>query len=128
MQGRVDFNVKTLSVSRKTFFMAWLKFLKPYHKLRLKEMKLLALLLYKRYELSKEISNEKIIIKLLFDTETRKEIQKEMGYSSLQVLSNMIYSLKKSKILDENNYISPGLIPNIQGNNFKLVFNFNINE
>lgn len=92
-------------------------------------MEFLSVLLHKRYMLSKKVKDEDLLNKLLFDTDTRKEIQKEMNYSSGQVLSNMIYSLKVSKVLSDDNIIHPGLIPVISDDceNFKLVFNFNIN-
>lgn len=129
MQTRENINVKTINVDKKKFFLSWLTLLKPYHKLRNKQMEFLSVILYKRYELGKKVKDEDLLNKLLFDTDTRKEIQEEMKYSSGQVLSNMIYSLKVSKVLSENNIIHPGLIPVLSedGDNFKLVFNFNIN-
>lgn len=128
MQTRANLNVKTLNVTKKLFFKRWLDFLKPYHKLRPKEIELLAILLYKRYNLSKVVKDDKILNKLLFDTENRKELKKELNYTHPQVLNNMLHSLRKSNAIDENNVIAPGLIPNMDGNNFKLVFNFNIKD
>lgn len=125
-EKRTNFNVKTLMVSEKLFFFRWLEFLKPYHKLRQKEIELLALFLYKRYKLQKVIKDEKILNKMLFDTDSRKEIRDELNYSSGQVLNNMISSLRTKKVLDSQNNILKSLIPNLDGNNFKLVFNFNI--
>lgn len=126
MQKRNNLNVKTLKVTEKLFFQRWLEFLKPYHKLRQKEIELLALFLYKRHQLQKVINDEKILNKTLFDTENRKEIRDELNYSSSQVLNNMISSLRTKNIIDKNNAIVSSLIPNLDGDNFKLVFNFNI--
>ena len=70
---RTNFNVKTLTVNEKYFFFAWLNFLKPYHKLRQKEIELLALFLYKRHELQKVINDEKLLNKnttLLLSTDS----------------------------------------------------------
>lgn len=128
MQKRSNFNVKTLRVDEKLFFQRWLEFLKPYHKLRQKEIELLALFLYKRHKLQKVIRDEKILNKMLFDTESRKEIRDELNYSSSQVLNNMISSLRSKKVLEADNSILSSLIPNLDGNNFKLVFNFNIEK
>lgn len=126
MQTRKNINVKTLNISKKSFFFRWLEFLKPYHKLRQKEIELLALFLYKRYQLQKVISDENLLNKMLFDTDNRKEIRNELNYSSGQVLNNMISSLRSKGVLDKNNNILKSLIPNLEADNFKLVFNFNI--
>lgn len=123
---RNNLNVKTLNVTEKEFFVRWLEFLKPYHKLRQKEIELLSLFLYKRYQLQKVISDEKILTKILFDTDSRNEIKEALNYSSSQILNNMISSLRKKKVIDKDNNIHKGLIPNITESNFKLVFNFNI--
>ena len=40
----------------------------------------------------------------------------------------MISSLRSKGVIDKNNSIVKGLIPNIKGKNFKLVFNFNIKD
>ena len=123
---RNNLNVKTLNVTRKEFFVRWLEFLKPYHGLRQKEIELLSLFLYKRFELEKVIKDEKILNKILFGTESRSEIRDELKYSSSQILNNMISSLRTKGVLQKDNSILKGLIPNITENNFRLLFNFNI--
>lgn len=121
-----NLNVKTLRVSEEMFFQRWLEFLKPYHGLRQKEIELLSLFLHKRYQLEKVIKDDKILTKMLFDTEVRNEIRDKLNYSSSQILNNMISSLRTKNIIDKDNNINKGLIPNLSGKNFKLVFNFNI--
>lgn len=121
-----NLNVKTLNVTEKGFFMRWLEFLKPYHGLRQKEIELLSLFLYKRYQLEKVIKDEKILSKILFDTESRNEIRDALNYSSSQILNNMISNLRSKGVIGKDNAIAKGLIPNLTGDNFKLLFNFNI--
>ena len=128
MQERSNLNVKTLNVNKKLFFKRWLDFLKPYHKLRPKEIEFLAILLYKRNILSGKVSDDSLVNKLLFDTDTRKEVREELNYNDAQTFNNMLYSLRKSNVLSSDNIIEPALIPNIKGNNFKLVFNFNVTD
>jgi len=99
---------------------------KPYHGLRQKEIELLGLFLYKRYQLEKVIKDDKILTKMLFDTESRNEIRDKLNYSSSQILNNMISALRTKNIIDKDNNINKGLIPSLTGENFKLVFNFNI--
>lgn len=127
MQNNKNINIKTLEISEKGFFRLWLDFLKPFHKLRNKEIEVLSLLLYKRYLLKKKISDNAIVDKYLFDREIREEITKEMGYSSLQVLSNMLTDLRKSEVII-NDRINSVLIPNLENgaDNFRLMFNFKI--
>ena len=122
-----NINVKNIDVNRQKFFIYWLQFLKPYHKLRDKEIELLSLLLEKRYVLSQKITDPSLVDLLLLSTENRKIIMEEMGYHSMQVLTNALSGLRKKKVLDDNSIIK-GLIPEINNdtNNFKLIFNFNI--
>ena len=47
-------SVKSIQTDSRTVFMYWLEFLKPYHKLANKEVEALSILLYYRWELSKE--------------------------------------------------------------------------
>jgi hypothetical protein len=124
-----NINVKTLSVNNKKFFIYWLQFLKPYHKLRNKEIEMLSLFLVKRHELSQKIKDDELIDKLLFDKNIKAEIRKEMEYTTYQVFNNMMTSLRnKGAII--NNKINKGLIPNYNNEtkNFKLIFNFNITD
>lgn len=124
-----DINIKTLTISKKKFFMYWLQFLKPYHKLRDKEIEMLSLFLNKRYELSKRIKDVDILDRMLFDKKIKDEIRDEMNYSSPQVFNNMLSSLRGKGII-QNGRINSGLIPELseESNNFKLVFNFNLQD
>lgn len=109
--------------------MYWLQFLKPYHKLRDKEMEMLSLFLNKRYELSKKITDEDLLDTMLFDKNIKDQIKKEMNYSNHQVFNNMLSSLRSKGVII-NGKINKGLIPDLgeDGDNFKLIFNFNIRE
>ncbi len=122
-----NINVKNIDVNRQKFFTYWLQFLKPYHKLRDKEIELLSLLLEKRYTLSQKVNDPMLVDTLLLSTENRKIIMEEMGYHSMQVLTNALSGLRKKKVLEDNSIIK-GLIPEINDStgNFKLIFNFNI--
>ncbi len=117
-------NVKTLKLSSKEkFFIYWLEFLKPFHKLRDKEVLMLAYFLDKRHSLSLKIADEALIDRILFSQDVRNEIREKMSYSNHQVFNNMLSSLRKKGIIKDNKII-PGLIPELKGDNFKLVFNF----
>ena len=124
-----NINVKNLNVPKKKFFMYWLQLLKPYHKLRDKEIEMLGLFLNKRHELSQKINDDDLIDTLLFDKIYKDQIRKEMNYSSHQVFNNMLSSLRSKGVII-NGKINKGLIPVLSedSNNFKLIFNFNIQD
>ena len=118
-------NVKGLKYEGKEFFYHFLLFTKPYHKLAPKQMRVIALMLYKRHMLSKSIIDEKILDDILFKR-IKNDIKVELKFKTNQIFSNMMLSLRKTKALNEKNIINKALIPKVIGNNFKLIFNFDI--
>lgn len=121
-------NIKKIHTDKKSIFRYWLEFLKPYHKLRNKEMEALALMLYYRYELSREISNPNIVDSVLFSTETRAKIRGDLGGMGQKVFNNLLTSLRGKGVVSKENKINPVLIPNMTEDGFDLVFNFKIKE
>ena len=123
-------NVKRIKTSKKKLFRYWLEFLKPYHKLAQKEVEALSLMLYYRHELSKEVINPKLIDKLLFSQNTRKQIRDDLGGMDNKVFNNLLTVLRRKKVLSRDNKILPALIPSIDkdGGGFKLIFNFEVDE
>ncbi len=121
-------NVKRILSDKKSIFRYWLEFLKPYHKLRTKEIEALALILYFRYELSREIDNESVVDLVLFSTKTRIKIREDLGGMSQKVFNNLLTSLRSKKVLSKDNKILPALIPGMSEEGFKLVFNFEVKK
>jgi hypothetical protein len=121
-----NINVKRIRTSKKQIFRYWLEFLKPYHKLRQKEIEALSLMLYYRYELSREVSSKELVNRLLFSTDTRANIREDLGNMSQKVFNNLLTSLRKKGVLTKENLINPVLIPNMTEDGFKLIFNFEI--
>jgi len=121
-------NVKSLNmnVHLKTLFNLWLNITSSFHKLTKQQRNVLALFLYYHYTLKKEITNKKILWKMVFDYDTKAKIKKELDIkdSSLQ---NVLTSFRKNGII-KNNQIVSTYIPKLEqgSNNFKVVFNFNI--
>lgn len=119
-----NINVKTINTTIENLFTLWLNFLKPYHKLRDKEIEILSFIIYKRYQLSKKISDDKIIDKILISKELKEEIKEKFNYKDIQIVSNMLTTLRNKGVIKDNKIIK-GLIPNITDDkNFKLIFNF----
>jgi hypothetical protein len=91
-------------------------------------MEALGLMLYYRYELSREVLNEKLVDKLLFSTDTRAQIRSDLGNMDSKVFNNLLTSLRKKGVLSKDNIINPGLIPNMTEEGFNLVFSFEVNH
>ena len=72
-------NIKTanLNVSLKQLFTRWLDVTQAFHKLNNQEQKVLALLLYHHYILKKDITNNKILWKMVFDYDTKMKIKED---------------------------------------------------
>ena len=75
------------------FFRAWLEIMRPLHNLASKEMDFAAAFLKKRYELAKTMTDERLIDRVLFDTDTKKAVAESLGIS----YSYMNYIFKKMK-------------------------------
>jgi len=123
-------SVKSIQTDSRTVFMYWLEFLKPYHKLANKEVEALSILLYYRWELSKEVSNVALVDKLLFSSEVRLKVREDLGGMKSGVFNNLLTTLRKKGVLSKDNKIIPALIPNIRPDStgFKLIFDFEIND
>lgn len=94
------------------FFKYWLDFLKPFHNLTNKEIKILACILKHRYNLSKMVTDNQLLDKITMSNDTKKVIKEECGLTSSHyqvIMSN----LRRKKIII-NNSINPKFIPNIK--------------
>jgi len=121
-------NIKALSVNikLKTLFKTWLQITEVFHGLTNQQIDVLALLLYYHYKLSQEITNNKILWKIVFDYETKAKIKDELQIADAG-LQNVLTQLRKKNIVNNNQIVST-YIPNIEKDSttFKIVFNFNI--
>jgi hypothetical protein len=121
-------NIKRIHTTKKSIFRYWLEFLRPYHKLRKKEIEALSLMLYYRYELTREVSNEEIVDTMLFSTSTRNKIRVELGDMDQKVFNNLLTSLRKKNVLSKENKITKVLIPKMTEGGFQLIFDFDIKK
>jgi hypothetical protein len=122
-------NIKRIQVDVKQLFTYWLTFLKPYHNLRQKEIEALSVFLYYRYKISEEVLNKALIDKLLFSPDVRKNIMADLNISSTYIFNNLLTALRNKNVITRDNKIAEVLIPNFTpgSDNFKLVFNFELN-
>lgn len=108
------------------FFRFWVESLRLFHHLTEGEMAVFAVLLKKRYELSKVITDQKLLDEILFSEKTRREIRNTCNIS-LQHFQVVLGKLKKANVII-NGGINPKMIPHIEEEkgSFKLLFNFDL--
>ena len=119
-------NVIRLPTSQKKFFRYWYEFLKPFHKLTDREIDVITAFTYERYLLSKVISDEDILDKVVMSEDTKKKIREE--YKVTPAYFQVIMGKLRRNGLIVNNKINPRFIPNITEDNglFKLMLLFDI--
>ncbi len=122
--------IANLNVKLKDLFFKWLDVTKAWHKLNNQQQQVLALLLYYHYRYKKDITNNKVLWRLLFDYDTKIKIKEDPVFEkelSDSALNNIFSILRKKKIIIDGE-ISPLYIPELasKSNNFKIIFNFNI--
>lgn len=120
--------VANINVTLKSLFSRWLDITVTFHKLTEQERDVLALLLYYHYKYSRELTNNKILWKMVFDYDTKMKIKEELDMkdSSLQ---NTLTSLRKKNVIKDNQIVAT-YIPLMErgSKEFKVVFNLNIVE
>ena len=108
------------------FFRYWYEFLKPFHKLTDREIDVITAFTYKRHQLSKVISDQEILDKVLMSEDTKKKIREECDIT-LAYFQVIMGKLRRNKVIIDNR-INPRFIPNITEENgaFKLMLLFDI--
>lgn len=118
--------VTTLAKADNNFFRYWLQFIKPLHGLSYKEMEVLASFLRMRYELSKSISNDELLDKVLMNADTKRVIREEQNIAPpyFQVL---LAKFRKLGIIKDNK-IEKKYIPNLEidSKEYKLILLFDL--
>lgn len=121
-------NIKqaNINIQLKDLFLKWLEITSAFHNLTRQQKRVLSLLLYYHYSFKKEITNKKILWKLVFDYDTKAKVKDELGIKD-SVLQNILTKLRKDNIII-NNEISPAFIPDLEPDSkvFRILFNFNI--
>lgn len=118
--------IANLNVKFKDLFKQWLIVTRVYNKLTDSEIDLAALLLFYYYKFKKDITNESIVWKVVFDYDTKMAIKEEMGITDENLQNKLSILRKKGVIVD--NRISKVFIPEIEegAESFKVIFNYNI--
>jgi hypothetical protein len=80
--------------------------------------------------LSKEIKSKKLVDKMLFSSDIRLQIRKDLGGMRSGVFNNLLTVLRRKGVLKKDNTIIDPLIPNMdpESDEFTLIFKFEIDE
>lgn len=118
--------VANVNVDLKGLFLKWLEITRAFHGLTPQQQSVLSLFLYYHYKFKKEITNNKILWKLVFDYETKRLIKEELGVKD-SVLQNILTTFRKQNIIIDGK-INPLYIPELEedAKDFKVIFYFNI--
>lgn len=124
--GKINNVISIPTPTEGIFFRYWLEFLKPFHKLTNREIDVLAAFLKERYNLSKVISDQKILDKFTMSDDIKKKVRDECGITQIH-FQVIMTNLKKSKIIDDGK-INPKFIPRVDkdSNNFQLLLSFDL--
>jgi hypothetical protein len=119
-------NVANIRCNVDGLFEHWVALTQPLHKLTDAEANILLAFLRKRHIYACNVKSAEIVDKLLFSTDTRKEIMNSIGYK-IGTFQNYLTSMRNKGVILENR-INPKLLPNYEdgADNFKLIYNFMI--
>lgn len=118
--------IANINITIKDLFKKWLEITRLFHNLTDQQIDVLALLLFYHYKYKQDITNDKILWKILFDYDTKHLIKEELGIKD-QGIQNVLTTLRKKNIINDNKIVKT-YIPEIEANsnNFKIIFNFNV--
>jgi hypothetical protein len=123
MKGKVNSAIR-IPTTLDEFFRYWFDFLRPFHHLTEREIDVATALVKQRYNLSKVITDESILDKVVMSDDTRKKVREECQLSipHFQVIMG---KLKKNKIITDGR-INPKFVPEIveEDGNFQLLLLF----
>ncbi len=107
-----------------SFFKMWFMFLQPFHHLTDREMEVATSFVKQRYELSKVVSDNAILDKIVMNEDTKRKVREECEIS-LPHFQVIMGKLRKNKIIVDGK-LNPRYIPRIAEDteNFKLMLLF----
>lgn len=127
--GRANNVIRIPSSLQGSFFRNWIEFLTPLHGLTNREKDIIAAFIKARFELSKSITDEAILDKVVMSDDIKERVKKECKVSNafFQVIFG---KLRKTGIIQDNK-INPKLIPKhlaSTDNSFQLLLYFDLDE
>lgn len=107
-----------------SFFKMWFMFLQPFHHLTEREMEVATSFVKQRYELSKVVSDNDILDKLVMSEDTKRKVRKECNIT-LPHFQVIMGKLRKNNIIVDGK-LNPRYIPRVveENGSFKLMLLF----
>lgn len=107
-----------------SFFKRWFMFLQPFHHLTEREMEVATSFVKQRYELSKVVSDNDILDKLVMSEDTKRKVREECSIT-LPHFQVIMGKLRKNNIIVDGK-LNPRYIPKVVEENgtFKLLLLF----
>lgn len=104
----------------------WVAFTYPFHKLPTQEQETLTAILIFYFQFKKNIKDENIIWKMVFDYDTRVKISNMINTKDY-TLQNNLTKLRKKNIIKDNKVV-PNYIPNLEPDckSFRILYNFTV--
>lgn len=127
--GRANNVIRIPTSLKSKFFRIWIEFLTPLHNLTNREKDVIAAFIKERFELSKAISDNNILDKVVMSDDTKSKIKSECGLSDafFQVIFG---KLRKTGVIVDGK-INPKFIPknlNPDDSSFQLLLYFDLDE
>lgn len=107
-----------------SFFKMWFMFLQPFHHLTEREMEVATSLVKQRYELSKVVSDNDILDRLVMSEDTKRKVREECNIT-LPHFQVIMGKLRKNNIIVDGK-LNPRYIPRVieENGSFKLMLLF----
>lgn len=107
-----------------SFFKMWFMFLQPFHHLTEREMEVATSFVKQRYELSKVVSDNGILDRLVMSEDTKRKVREECNIT-LPHFQVIMGKLRKNSIIVDGK-LNPRYIPRVNEENgsFKLMLLF----
>lgn len=120
--------IANINVDLPGLFLRWVELTKPFHMLAPQHSELLGMLLYHNYILSRSVTDEDLVWKMVFSYDTKSEIKDAMGIKGQQ-LQNLLTILRKKGVVKDNKVVNT-YVPNLEPNakSFSIIFNLNIKD
>ena len=107
-----------------SFFKMWFMFLQPFHHLTEREMEVATSFVKQRYELSKVVSDNDILDRLVMSEDTKRKVREECNIT-LRHFQVIMGKLRKNNIIVDGK-LNPRYIPRVieENGSFKLMLLF----
>jgi len=113
-----------LKRDRRSFFRAYVELIKPFlKKIRSREADVFAELLYQHYLKVGTTRDKHDRFRLVLGNESRRKMEQHLGVSEA-VFRNALSGLRQKNLLLDDNTIPDGYIVSPDDENFKLIFDF----